>query len=180
MNTHHTCGHDVRRANASALKLELGLTLGGKVASSVCFASVTGLDGPILEAAARRVADERQDCVIAVYADEETITPDFYLLLLRHHHQVLASKVVPSSTGYQKPLVLMTEDRTRQFAIDQRGMLSELPIEAATKKPRNHRRAAERIAATADAIGPLVSTGGPLPGDVFLNSRGDVTTAAAA
>ncbi|WP_137680555.1 hypothetical protein [Aurantiacibacter suaedae] len=180
MNTHHTCGHDVRRANASALKLELGLTLGGKIASSVCFASVTGLDGPILEAAARRVAEERQDCVIAVYADDEAVTPEFYLLLLRHHFQVLASKVVPSSTGYDEPLVLMTEDRERQFAIDQRGMLSELPIEAATKKPRNHRRAADRIAATADAVRPLVSTGGQMPGDVFLNSRGVVTTAAVA
>ncbi|UBS32779.1 hypothetical protein LBX01_15175 [Altererythrobacter sp. N1] len=180
MNTHHTCGHDVRRANANALKLELGFTLGGKIASSVSFASITGLNGPILEAAARHVAEERQDCVIAVYADDEAVIPEFYLLLLRHHYQVLASKVVPSSTGYDDPLVLMTEDRERQFAIDQRGMLSELPIQAATKKLRNHRRAAERIAATAEAIGPLVCSGGPQPGDVFLNSRGEVTTAAAA
>ncbi|MEL7729850.1 hypothetical protein AAG612_09950 [Citromicrobium bathyomarinum] len=180
MNTLQTGGHDVRRANASALQLELGLALGGKVASSVCFASVTGLDELILRVAAERVAEQRQDCVIAVYADEEAVTPESYLLLLRHHHQVLASKVVPSSIGYDEPIVLMAEDRERQFAIDRRGILAELPIEAPTKRPRNHRRAAERIAATAEALGPLVGPAGARCGDVFLDSRGNVTAAAAA
>ena len=103
MNTQHTCGHDVRRANAIALKLELGLTLGGKIASSVCFASITGLDGPILEAAARRIGEERQDCVIAVYTDDEAVIPEFCLLLLQHYFKVLLRMGVPFALVAAKP-----------------------------------------------------------------------------
>ena len=176
MNSFTTGGHDVRRANAYALRLEVGIPIGRTVFSTVHFASVSGLDAAVLQAAACKIAADQKDCVIAVYNDERALAPDKYILLFRRSDGVEAIPVKPADIGGDKPLILMSEDRARQFALSEHGVLEEHPIEAATRRPRALRQAAERIASVAEFLGPLVCTGGPLPGDVFLDSRGTVTT----
>ena len=176
MNIFNTGGHDARRAHAYALHLELGLPV-GRLVPSVKFASVTGVDGPILEAAACKVAQDGQDCVIGVYRDEDATAPDWYILLLRHRDGVMATKVIPATTSADEPLVLVAEDRKRQFAIGKSGSMEQVPIDACARRGRAHRRAAERIAARARALAPFC-TGGPSAGDVFLDNQGNVTTVA--
>ncbi len=177
MNTPKSGGHDARRAHAYALHIHLGLPIDDPLPSSVKFASVTGVDGPILEVAASKMAEDGQDCVIAVYPDEDTVTPDWYILLLRQPGGVMATKVNPAAIGPDEPLVLVAEDRQRQFAIGQSGAMEQVPLNATARRRRSQRRAAERIAASARALVPLCS-GGPGPGDVFLDSRGSIVTMA--
>jgi len=177
MNTSKCGGHDARRAYAYALHVQLALPIGGPMPSSVRFASVTGVDGPILEVAARKMARDGQDCVIAVYPDEDAVIPDWHILLLRQAGGVLATRVNPAATGPDEPLVLVAEDRQRQFAIGESGAMEQVPLNAISRRRRSQRRAAERIAASARALG-LFCIGGPGPGDVFLDSRGNIVTMA--
>ncbi|MBL45744.1 MAG: hypothetical protein CMN71_13775 [Sphingomonadaceae bacterium] len=177
MNIFTTGGHDARRAHAYALHIQLGLPIGERMPSSVKFASVTGVDGPIVEVAASKMARDGQDCVIAVYPDEHAATPDWYILLLRQPGGVMATRVFPAATGPDEPLVLVAEDRQRQFGIGEADAIEQVSITAVARRRRSQRRAAERIAASARALGPLC-TGGPGPGDVFLDSRGNIVTMA--
>lgn len=177
MNIPTSGGHDARRAHAYALHIQLGLPIDDPLPSSVKFASVTGVDGPILEAAACKMARDGQDCVIAVYPDEHAVTPDWYILLLRQPGGVMATKVFPAATGPKKPLVLVAEDRQRQFAIGRAGAMEQVHINSVARRRRAQRRAAQRIEASARALGPWC-TGGPGPGDVFLDSRGNIVTMA--
>ncbi|MEO1922841.1 MAG: hypothetical protein ABGW84_13270 [Sphingomonadaceae bacterium] len=177
MNSPTSGGHDARRAHAYALHVQLGLPIGGPTPSSVKFASVTRVDGPILEVAASKMVRDGQDCVIAVYPDEDAVTPDWYILLLRQPGGVLATRVFPAATGPDEPLVLVAEDRQRQFAIGESGVIEQMSINAVARRRRSQRRAVERIAASARALGPLC-TGGPGPCDVFLDSRGNTVTMA--
>ena len=78
---------------------------------------------------------------------------------------------------FDEPLVLVAEDRQRQFAIGQAGVMEQVPLNVIARRRRSQGRAAERIAASARALGPLC-TGGPGPGDVFLDSRGNIVTMA--
>ena len=177
MNTPTTGGHDARRANAYALHLELGLPVGGTVPAAVKFASVTGIDMGILDVAACRVAERGWACVIAIYAHEGAAAPHWYLALMPHAEGIIATKVIPAALGDDEPLVLMAEDRRQQFAVSECGRLMAVPVEAAARRTRSHRNAAERIAATAEALVPFC-TGGPTPGDLFVDSSGNIRTAA--
>lgn len=177
MNIFDTGGHDARRAHAFALHSQLGMPIGRPVPSTLKFASVTGVDGPILEVAACKVAQDGQDCVIGVYVDEDAAAPDWYILLQRQPGGVMATKVIPAATGPDEPLVLVAEDGKRQFAIGVSGSIEQVPIDAIARRRRAHRRAAERIAVSAQALAPFC-TGGPSAGDVFLDNRGNVTTVA--
>ncbi|KZX93924.1 hypothetical protein A3718_08375 [Erythrobacter sp. HI0019] len=177
MNTSTTGGHDARRANAYALHLELGLPIGGTVPAAVKFASVTGIDMGILDVAASKVAESGWACVIAIYADEQAAAPHWYLALMPHSEGVIATKVIPAALGDDQPLVLMAEDRRQQFAIGECGRLIAMPVEAAARRARSHRNAAKRIAATAETLAPLC-TGGPTPGDLFVDGAGNIRTAA--
>ncbi|BBC72637.1 conserved hypothetical protein [Altererythrobacter sp. B11] len=177
MNTSTSGGHDARRANAYALHLELGLPIGGAAPAAVKFASVTGIDKGILDVAACRVAESGWACVIAIYADEEAAAPHWYLALVPHAEGVIATKVIPAAIGDGDPLVLMTEDRRQQFAVSECGHLIAVPVEAAARRARSHRNAAKRIAATAETLAPFC-TGEPSPGDLFVDSAGNIRTAA--
>lgn len=177
MNTSTTGGHDARRANAYALHLELGLPIGGTAPAAVKFASVTGIDMGILDVAACKVAESGWACVIAIYADEEAATPHWYLALIPHSEGVIATKVIPAALGDDDPLVLMAEDRKQQFAVSECGRLIPVPVEAAARQTRSHRNAAKRIAVTTETLAPFC-TGGPTPGDLFVDSSGKIRTAA--
>ena len=177
MNTSTTGGHDARRANAYALHLELGLPVGGTVPAAVKFASVTGIDMGILNVAALKVAESCWACVIAIYADEEAAAPQWYMALMPHSEGVIATKVIPAALGDDQPLVLMAEDRGQQFAVGECGRLIAVPVEAVARRARSHRNAAKRIAATAETLAPFC-TGEPSPGDIFVDSAGNIRTAA--
>lgn len=177
MNSFTTGGHDARRANAYALHLELGLPIGRTVPAAVKFASVTGIDMGILDVAACKVAESGWACVIAIYADEEAAAPHWYMALMPHAQGVIATKVIPAALGDDQPLVLMAEDRRQQFAVSECGRLIAVPVEAAARRARSHRNAATRIAATAKTLAPFC-TGGPTPGDLFVDSAGNIRTAA--
>tara|TARA_R100001129_G_scaffold135951_3_gene97433 strand:+ start:4571 stop:5116 length:546 start_codon:yes stop_codon:yes gene_type:complete len=176
MNTSTTGGHDARRANAYALHLELGLPVGVTVPAAVKFASATRIDMGILNVAACKVAESGWSCVIAIYADEQAAAPHWYLALMPHSEGVIATKVNPAAIGDDEPLVLMAEDRRQQFAVSECGRLIAVPVEAAARRTRSHRNAAKRIAATVEAIAPFC-TGGPTPGDLFVDSSGRIRTA---
>ncbi|GMN03763.1 hypothetical protein [Erythrobacter sp. MTPC3] len=177
MNTSTTGGHDARRANAYALHLELGLPAEGTVPAAVKFASVTGIDMGILDAAVCKVAESGWACVIAIYADEGAAAPHWYLALMPHAEGIIATKVNPAAIGDDEPLVLMAEDRRQQFAVSECGRLVEVPVEAAARRTRSHRNAAKRIAATAETLAPFCA-GGPSPGDLFVDSAGNIRNAA--
>lgn len=156
MTTNHTGSYDARLAYALALQLELGIPIGSPVLPSVTFAPIVDLDLPKLEGLARTVAEDARDCLVSIYDDETAVAPAWHILLYRQSTQVLAAKVVPSAQNQGKRIVLMHQDRAHQFVIDQRGILQVQPIEPATKRPRAHQRAAERIAATAQVLGPML------------------------
>ena len=176
MNPPPPGGHDARRANAYALHLELGLPVGVTVPAAVKFASATRIDMGILNVAACKVAESGWSCVIAIYADEQAAAPHWYLALMPHSEGVIATKVNPAAIGDDEPLVLMAEDRRQQFAVSECGRLIAVPVETAARQRRSHRRAAKRIAATAEALAPFC-TGGPTPGDLFVDSSGRIRTA---
>ena len=107
---------------------------------------------------------------------EDAAAPHWYLALMPHAEGVIATKVNPAAIGDNKPLVLMAEDRRQQFAVSECGRLIAVPVEAAARRTRSHRNAAKRIAATVEAIAPFC-TGGPTPGDLFVDSSGRIRTA---
>ncbi|MEL7686070.1 hypothetical protein AAG596_01080 [Citromicrobium bathyomarinum] len=165
MTTNHTGGYDARLANALALQLELGIHIGSPVLPSITFAPIVDLDLPKLEGLARTVAEDARDCLVSIYDDETAIAPAWHILLYRQSTHVLAAKVVPAAQNQSKPVILMHQDRANQFVIDQRGILQVQPIEPATKRPRAHQRAAERIAATAQVLGPMLCAEASPSGD---------------
>lgn len=156
MTTNHTGSFDARLAYALALQLELGIPIGSPVLPSITFAPIHDLDLPKLEGLARTVAQDARDCLVSIYDDETAVTPAWHILLYRQNTHVLAAKVVPSAQNLSKRVILMHQDRAHQFVIDQRGILQVQPIEPSTKRPRAHQRAGERIAATAQVLGPML------------------------
>jgi hypothetical protein len=68
-------------------------------------------------------------------------------------------RVEPACVGTEKPLVLVTMDRSRQFDIDERGVLREVAVKKVATRRRARVRAACRIAAAAEAVGPLLEAG---------------------
>lgn len=177
MTINHTGGYDARHAYALALQLELGIPIGSPVLPSIAFASIIDLDLPTLEGLARTVAQDARDCIVSIYDDETTASPAWHILLYRQSTQVLAAKVVPSAQNQSKPVILMHQDRAHQFVINERGILQVQPIEPATKRSRAHERAAERIAATAQVLGPMLCAEASPSGDTATD---DLSSAAAA
>lgn len=176
MTTNQTGGYDARLAYALALQLELGIPIGSPVLPSITFAPIVDLDLPKLEGLARTVAQDARDCLVSIY-DETAVVPTWHILLYRQSTHVLAAKVVPTAQNQGKRIILMHQDRAHQFVIDQRGILQVQPIEPATKRPRAHQRAAERIAATAQVLGPMLCAEASPSGDAASD---DTCSAAAA
>lgn len=178
MTTNHTGGYDARLAYALALQLELGIPIGSPVLPSITFAPIVDLDLPKLEGLARTVAQDARDCLVSIYDDETAVAPAWHILLYRQSTHVLAAKVVPAAQNQGKRIVLMHQDRAHQSVIDQRGILQVQPIEPATKRSRAHRRAEERIAATAQVLGPMLCAEASPSDDTASDDIGSVAAEA--
>ena len=68
-------------------------------------------------------------------------------------------RVEPVCIGAEKALALVTVDRSRQFAIDGRGILREMKVTKASKRSTATARAERRIAVAAEALAPVLETG---------------------
>mgnify|MGYP003131694971 CR=1 FL=1 len=159
MNNTQVGGLAAHRANALALRLELGLPETGTGTSAINFGCVGAATLPVMEALARRAAEDRQDAVFAVYNSPGDTSPAWYFLVFRMLDGIGLVRVEPACVGAEKPLVLVTMDHSRQFEIDERGVLREVAVKKAATRRRARVRAAGRIGAAAEAVGPLLDTG---------------------
>jgi len=159
MNNTQAGGLEAHRANALALRLELGLPVTGTT-SAVTFGGIQSVTWPILEGIARKADEDRQDAIFAVYDDEDYPTsPSWYFLVYRMLTGVAVVKVHPVHIAIGKPLVLVTEDGSRQFDIDERGMLREVAVQKKATKKTARARAAVRVSVTAGRLGDVLDTG---------------------
>ena len=159
MNEPQAGGPQVHRANALALRLELGLPVTGTGTSAVTFGALEEATLPVIEGIARKAAEDRQDAVFAVYGLDDDRTPAWYFLVFRMLEGVGLMRVNPACRGTDSPLVLLTMDNSRQFAIDERGVFREVSVEKKATRTKALRRGADRIAATAATLGPVFESG---------------------
>ena len=159
MNKPQAGGLEAHRANALALRLELGLPVTATGTSAVTFGGVVTASLPVMENIARKTADDRQDAVFAVYNTDADTKPAWYFLVFRMLDSIGMVRVEPVCIGAEKALVLVTLDRSRQFAIDGRGVLTETPVHKASRRPGAFARAELRIAAAAQALAPVLKAG---------------------
>jgi len=159
MNNTQAGGLEAHRANALALRLELGLPVTATSTSAVTFGGVVTASLPVMEGIARKAADDRQDAVFAVYNTDTDTKPAWYFLVFRMLDSIGMVRIEPVCIGAEKALVLVTMDRSRQFAIDGRGILREMTVAKATKRSRATARAERRIAASAEALAPVLMAG---------------------
>ena len=159
MNNSRAGGLEAHRANALALRLELGLPAIATGTSAVTFGGVVTASLPVMEGIARKASDDRQDAVFAVYNTDSDTKPAWYFLVFRMMDSIGMVRVEPVCIGAEKALVLVTMDRSRQFAIDGRGILREMKVAKATKRSGTLAQAERRIAAAAEALAPVLKTG---------------------
>ena len=160
MNYTQAGGLDAHRANALALRLEMGLPVTGTAASCLAFGGIENVTWPVLEGIARKAGEDKQDAVFAVYSDEDyPNSPSWYFLVYRMLSGIAVMKVHPAHLANGEPLVLVTDDGSRQFAIDERGVLSEVPVQKRATKKMARARAAVRISVTAGTLGPVLDAG---------------------
>ncbi|GMM92494.1 hypothetical protein [Qipengyuania sp. MTN3-11] len=159
MNKPQAGGLEAHRANALALRLELGLPVTATGTSAVTFGGVVTASLPVMEGIARKASTDRQDAVFAVYNTDADTRPAWYFLVFRMLDSIGMVRVEPVCIGAEKALVLVTLDRSRQFAIDGRGILREMPVGKASKRSGAFARAELRIAAAAEALAPVLKTG---------------------
>ena len=114
---------------------------------------------PVMEGIARKASDDRQDAVFVVYNTNTDTRPAWYFLVFRMLDSIGMVRVEPVCVGAEKALVLVTVDRSRQFAIDRRGILREMTVAKATQRSGALARAERRIAAAAEALAPVLETG---------------------
>ncbi|AKM08454.1 hypothetical protein [Pelagerythrobacter marensis] len=159
MNNTQVGGLRAHRANALALRLELGLPETSTGTSAITFGCVSAATLPVMEALACKAAEDRQDAVFAVYSSPSDTSPAWYFLVFRMLDGIGLVRVEPACVGAEKPLVLVTMDRSRQFDIDERGVLREVAVEKAATRRKARIRAESRIAAAVEAVGPLLESG---------------------
>ncbi|MEL7831338.1 hypothetical protein AAG604_04120 [Citromicrobium bathyomarinum] len=160
MNDTQTGGREAHRANALALRLEMGLPVSGTGTSAITFGGIESVTWPVLEGIARKAGEDRQDAIFAVYSDETYPTsPAWYFLVYRMLTGIAVMKVHPAHVAINEPLVLVTEDCSRQFAADERGVLREVPVQKKATKAMAHARAAVRVSVTAGTLGDVLDSG---------------------
>lgn len=159
MNEPQAGGPRAHRTNALALRLELGLPVTGTGTSAVIFGALDEASLPVMEGIARKAAQDRQDAVFAVYGPDDDVTPAWYFLVFRMLDGIGLLRVNPACAGADSPLVLVTMDNRRQFAIDERGVLREVAVQTKATRTKALRHAAERVAARAATLGPVFETG---------------------
>ena len=159
MNAPQAGGPQAHRTNALALRLELGLPVCGTGTSAVTFGALDGASLPVMEGIARKAAEDRQDAVFAVYGPDDDTTPAWYFLVFRMLDGIGLVRVNPACVGADSPLVLLTMDNSRQFAIDERGVLREVAVEKKATRAKALRSGVDRISATAATLGPVFETG---------------------
>lgn len=160
MNTMKAGGQNAHRLHALALRLSLGLPVSDTGTSAITFCAVTTVSIELLEAIARKAADDRQDTVISVYRDEGDAVPTWHLLAFRMSDRVDLLEVRPACQSVDKPLVLVAADGARQFELDERGIMREVTVSKAAHRSRAYRKAAARIAATAEQLEPMLDLTG--------------------
>lgn len=159
MNEPLAGGPQAHRANALALRLELGLPVTGTGTSAVIFGALDEASLPVMEGIARKAAIDRQDAVFAVYGPDDDKTPAWYFMVFRMLDGIGLIRVNPACAGAGRPLALLTMDNRRQFAIDERGVLREVAVDKKATRTKALRRSADRIAARAATLGPVFESG---------------------
>lgn len=159
MNNIQVGGLRAHRANALALRLELGLPETGTGTSAITFGCVSAATLPVMDALARKAAEDRQDAVFAVYSSPSDTSPAWYFVVFRMLDGIGLVRVEPACIGSERPLVLVTMDHSRQFDIDVRGVLREVAVKKVATRRQARVRAEKRIAAAAEAVGPLLESG---------------------
>ena len=166
---------EARRANALALGLQLGIPAGRPGASGVTFAAIQKLTSEILEGMNQKARLDCCDIVAAVYGNEIATTPAWYILVLRGMFANEVLKVNPAVPADDGNLVLVSQCSTRQFAVDERGLLRESKAAAKVRRERSQRQARDAIGSTAASLGALLQAGCWEEATYALNDDGRVT-----
>jgi hypothetical protein len=95
MNNSQAGGLEAHRANALALRLELGLPAIATGTSAVTFGGVVTASLPVMEGIARKASDDRQDAVFAVYNTDSDTKPAWYFLVFRMMDSIGMVRVEP-------------------------------------------------------------------------------------
>lgn len=93
--------------------------------------SVGTLDYPSpegFELLARAMIRARQDSVFAMFADAQTNRCGGLALIYRTNEGATILEVEPCRLKRQRPMILVTRDRSQAFQLDERGIVTARPV----------------------------------------------------
>ena len=94
-----------------------------------------------IEIFARATVQARQDALMAMFADTATSTCAGLALVYRTRDGARVMEVEPCSLKQGKPIILVTKDRLRAYALDERCLLQSRPVPPRAKVERGVARA---------------------------------------
>lgn len=113
--------------------------------------SIGTLDYPseaALEMIARAAMAMRQDSLMALFADAETSLCGGLALIYRTRSGASVFQVEPCRPKPDRPMILVTRDRSKAFALNERFILTQRPVPPAAKTRRGIERAWAEIKAS--------------------------------
>lgn len=108
-------------------------------------------DHPSLEAIemiARATLASRQDSLFAMFDDTETSICTALALIYRTRSGASVMQVEPCRSKQGRPMILVTTDRTKAFSLDERQILTSVPVPPRAKTERGIKRAWDEIRAS--------------------------------
>ena len=102
---------------------------------------------PALEMVARAAMKERQDSLMAMFANDQTSTCAGLALIYRTKDGAQIMQVEPCRLRGRKPVLLVTTDRRHAFRLDKRCVLRSCAVPSRAKVERGVERAWEDIRA---------------------------------
>jgi len=98
-----------------------------------------------IEAIGRATMASRQDSVLAMFADDRTTVCTALALIYRTRSGASVMQVEPCRTKRGRPMILVTTDRQKAFKLDERQILTTVPVPPRVKTDRGIQQAWEEI-----------------------------------
>ena len=138
-----------RQPLTCALSQTLGLpTAPGAGTDALTIGTMDYPSEPALEMVARAAMKERQDSLMALFANDQTSICAGLALIYRTKDGAEIMQVEPCRLRRSKPVLLVTTDRRRAFRLDKRCVLRSCAVPSRTKVERGVERAWADIRAT--------------------------------
>ncbi|MEP2726671.1 hypothetical protein [Roseibium sp.] len=101
-----------------------------------------------IEMIGRATMASRQDSLFGMFADAETSACAGLALIYRTRTGASVMQVEPCRPKRGRPMILVTTDRTKAFTLDERQILTSIPVPPRVKTERGIERAWEEIRAS--------------------------------